>query len=538
MRFTVLRALGIVLAFSLFIYGAYAWQRRVHRGDADRYNQLLRSLLTLDAQLVDETMKARVGIVGHYDAIAQTEAALKRTRQRLHSIPQFLPNKGKTEVGRALAACDAAHRNTQEIIERFKTEYAVLRNSLRFLPVAADHLESYVPSTEAGTEFETLVNSLVRDVLLLQAWSDERIASRVSQSLDALTSRQAEWTEISVGPDLGLILQHARVVQQRAPIVADLVRSVADSPLSDRSHEVAAIYGKHYQTALASSNRDLGVLFVLALLGLTTSAAYVILRLRESRSELEASRKALERTVETLQIEKEKQKELSELKSRFVSMTSHEFRTPLSVIVSSSEMLSAYSQTMSPAKKEGHLDGIRTAALGMTKMLDSILLIGRSDAGMLQCHPAPVDLKELCDSLVEATEQSTRASGRITMSGPPCETVLADSELLRHALENLLSNAIKYSPNGHPVHFSVARDFEDLVFEVSDHGIGISEQDLDQLFETFYRGSNVGKVSGTGLGLSIVKRAVDLHGGRLSVQSAIGEGSTFTVRVPCPRSST
>ena len=241
--------------------------------------------------------------------------------------------------------------------------------------------------------------------------------------------------------------------------------------------------------------------------------------------------------MQSLRIEQEKQKELSELKSRFVAMASHEFRTPLSVIVSSSELLEAYAERWPAAKRQQHFLRIRQAALGMTRMLDAILRIGRHDAGLLKFEPEPLELGRFCGEVLEAIGAASGQAQRMIYRGPAGEEpVVADPALLRHVLENLLSNALKYSPHDTDVELSVARENGELRFDVRDRGIGISREDQRHLFETFHRGKNVGEISGTGLGLAIVQGAVALHGGSVSVLSELNVGTQFTVRIPCARS--
>jgi signal transduction histidine kinase len=289
--------------------------------------------------------------------------------------------------------------------------------------------------------------------------------------------------------------------------------------------EIVSFYGELERKARASFDIRAIVLFVLLLLTFAAAAGYVILRLQRST-------KALRESGREMQAAMEKQSELAELKTRFVSMTSHEFRTPLSRVVSSSEMISAYGALWGPEKIETHLRRIRESALSMTKMLDSILLIGRSEAGMLKFEPAPLELREFCQELIETVEQSTSTKGRIVLSLRCSDTLVGDENLLRHALENLLTNAIKYSPSDSTVSLAVDEFEGEIQFAVTDHGIGIPEGDLTHLFESFHRGTNVGRISGTGLGLSIVKRAADLHRGTVWVESKEGEGSLFSLRIP------
>ena len=230
----------------------------------------------------------------------------------------------------------------------------------------------------------------------------------------------------------------------------------------------------------------------------------------------------------------EQQKELNQLKSRFVSMTSHEFRTPLAAILSSSELLKYYGERLPAEEKAELVDGIGQSVRRMTRMLDDVLVIGRADADRLGFSPAPLELRGFCAKLVDEAARAARAEGRrgdrivFRMDGGEVVALL-DEKLMRHILGNLLSNALKYSTDDRPVVLSVEADAASLRFSVADEGIGIPEEDLPRLFESFHRARNVGNISGTGLGLAIVKKAVDLHGGRIEVDSRPGVGSRFSV---------
>lgn len=229
----------------------------------------------------------------------------------------------------------------------------------------------------------------------------------------------------------------------------------------------------------------------------------------------------------------EKERELNELKSRFVAMTSHEFRTPLSTILSSSELLEHYGERFPERDRKDLFQSIRAAVERMSIMLDNVLTIGRAEAQMLDFSPAPTDLAGFCESLVDELRLAADGKHTLEYSYEGGRTpVSVDGKLLRHVLVNLLSNAFKYSPQGGAVEFRVAAGPREAVFEVSDRGIGIPLEDQPRLFDTFHRGRNVSNISGTGLGLSIVKKSLELHGGRISFQSSPGAGSRFRVEIP------
>ena len=228
-----------------------------------------------------------------------------------------------------------------------------------------------------------------------------------------------------------------------------------------------------------------------------------------------------------------REKELGELKSSFVSMVSHEFRTPLGIIQSSAEILDDYLDRLEPAERREQTESIIKNTRRMARLMEEVLLLGRLDAQRMQFQPAPLDLAALCRQLVDEARSTTDAHCPIEFftSGLPAETN-ADERLLRHILLNLLTNAVKYSSPGQRVSFRASHNAEMFEFVVADRGIGIPEQEQSRLFEAFHRGSNVGNRHGSGLGLVIVKRCVDLHGGTINVASKLGEGTTVTIRLP------
>ena len=228
-----------------------------------------------------------------------------------------------------------------------------------------------------------------------------------------------------------------------------------------------------------------------------------------------------------------KEKELNELKSRFVAMTSHEFRTPLATILSSAELLEHYSHKWSEEKKISHLQRIQTAVKHMTELLNYVLLLGKAEAGKLEFKPKPLDLEQFCRELVEEMQLNASSHRIIFHAQNQYPTACLDEKLLRHILSNLLSNAIKYSPESDEVRFDLIGEGGEAIFRIQDRGIGIPAAEQAQLFDSFHRASNVGNISGTGLGLAIVKRAVDLHGGKIAVESQVEVGTTFTVTLPC-----
>jgi PAS domain S-box-containing protein len=228
-----------------------------------------------------------------------------------------------------------------------------------------------------------------------------------------------------------------------------------------------------------------------------------------------------------------REKKLGELKSNFVSMVSHEFRTPLGIIQSSAEILRDYLEKLQPEERLEQLASITKNTRRMAEMMENILVLGRLDAGKMDCRPAPLDLGMFCRRIVDEVEWATDKRCQIELTlHPGCLRAQADEGLLGHIFTNLLINAVKYSPPGATVRLTVKREGADAVCVFEDTGIGIPDADQTSIFIAFQRGGNVGGRPGTGLGLMLVKRCVELHGGRVSISSQLGKGTTVTVRLP------
>jgi len=229
----------------------------------------------------------------------------------------------------------------------------------------------------------------------------------------------------------------------------------------------------------------------------------------------------------------EREKELRELKARLISMTSNEFRIPISTIFATTELLENYGSTWSEDKKVQHYEIIESSVKRMTELLDNVLVLGQADAGKLKVNPAPLVLKDFCSNLVEELQLASAENQRITFaySGDYINVCL-DEKLLQNILKNLLTNALKYSHQNTTVNFSCSYKETEVIFEIQDQGIGIPNEEQNQIFESFYRAKNVGNISGSGLGLTIVQKSVELQGGKITVNSEVGVGTTFTVTLP------
>jgi PAS domain S-box-containing protein len=229
----------------------------------------------------------------------------------------------------------------------------------------------------------------------------------------------------------------------------------------------------------------------------------------------------------------EKERELNELKSRIVATISHEYRTPLTTILSSTELLEQYGSNWTEDRKRKHFQRIQASVKYLTELVNDVLFINEAEVGSLKFEPAPLNIEQVIRELVEEFQLEDAGKHIITLECQEASTnALLDKNLLQSMLRNLLSNAIKYSSEGSQVRLELIFEESKVIFRISDQGIGIPSSDQVHLFNAFFRGSNVGTIPGVGLGLVIVKETVDLHRGEIVVNSEVGVGTTFTVTLP------
>ncbi len=233
----------------------------------------------------------------------------------------------------------------------------------------------------------------------------------------------------------------------------------------------------------------------------------------------------------------EKERELNELKSRVISMISHEYRTPLTIICSSAELLERYGPKWDENRRSTHFERIQNSVQHLTELVNDVLFLNRAEADRLDFSPAPLDIvaffqnlfPELQDAFESQSDRTHPLKVDYPQGNPSCNV---DEKLLRQIVTNLFSNALKYSLEGQPIECEVRCELNELVFSIRDRGIGIPSEDQPYLFDSFHRAANVGTIPGTGLGLSIVRKCIDVHGGQIQVTSQESQGTCFTVSLP------
>lgn len=506
------RVLLVIAALAFAAYLAGTSGRAIDAGRHETYSRDLARLETLDHALSEDLMRARSRLIANYDPLVRTMHELREVHERLAAVPDFLPAEGRGEMRGAVERSARLLARQSELLERFKSDNAILSNSVRFIPVAAHDLAA----SSGDASVISTVDALVREVLLLNLWNERASMVRIREELATLAR--------TPGLDparLELVRSHAEVIVERRPRIERWLGELGELQRARRDDRLDGLYRSHHAIAADAAARDSAVLSALAIAIVVLGAAFIILRMRRSALALEQTTAQLASAVD--------------MKNRFVSMTSHEFRTPLAVILSSTELLEAYADRWKPEKKAEHFGRIRASVQNMTQLIDGILLIGKGEAGVLDFRPAATDLDRICREVIAAVVARSGQPREIEYEPPEVVDAHADERLIRHALDNLLSNAIKYSPGGGRVRLVARSDGREATFVVSDEGVGIPGPDRERLFQSFQRGSNVGTIPGTGLGLAVVKRAVDLHRGSVRVQSEVGSGSRFEVVLPIGR---
>ncbi len=244
------------------------------------------------------------------------------------------------------------------------------------------------------------------------------------------------------------------------------------------------------------------------------------------KQSLEDLKKAEQEILKSL----EKEKELGELKSRFVSMASHEFRTPLTTVLSSANLIAKYTESDQQTAREKHINRIKKSVENLTNILNDFLSLEKLESGAQKVIFAQVNLEELMQETIEDMSQNLKKDQEIKLSGT-ARTIQTDEHILKNILFNLISNASKYSSEGDPIEINLEED-KNLKIHIVDHGIGIPEAEQKKMFERFFRAANATNIQGTGLGLNIVKKYADLLKGDISFTSTEGQGSTFTLTLP------
>ena len=247
--------------------------------------------------------------------------------------------------------------------------------------------------------------------------------------------------------------------------------------------------------------------------------------LKEALQKLEQSQAELSEAFD-------KERQLNEIKSRFVSMASHEFRTPLSTVLSSASLLQRYTTTAEQDKRERHIAKIKSSVKNLNDVLEDFLSLGKLEEGKVESHVETLNLHECILDTIDELTTLLKKDQHIEQSYEGESIIQSDKKLLRNIIINLVSNAVKFSDEGDTINITTKVSNDKALIQVKDQGMGIGEEDQAHLFSSFFRGSNAVNIQGTGLGLHIVQRYANLLGGAVTLESRLDEGTTVTLEIP------
>jgi signal transduction histidine kinase len=324
-----------------------------------------------------------------------------------------------------------------------------------------------------------------------------------------LVAKRKDGSQFPVAVSLSYTLIDSEVLVMA--FISDITERKKAEEALKRREEQLLVYASELEKKVQSRTEDLN---------LTITALEK--EVHERKKAEEEARKALDR-----------ERELNELKSKFVSIASHEFRTPLSTVMSSASLVAQYVDRNEPEKIHKHVTRIKSSVNHLTSILNDFLSLGKLEEGKIDVNKESIHVIDFLNEIKEEIAPSLKAGQSLNIQcSRSAEHIHSDSRILRNILFNLISNASKYSDEQRAISVECFIDKKTVGFAVKDEGIGIPLEDQRHMFDRFFRASNSGNVQGTGLGLNIVKRYVELLEGTISFSSEVGRGSVFTVIIP------
>lgn len=459
------------------------------------------------------------GIVGSIAASGKSEI-INDTSQDPRYIVDDEPRLSELTVpilsdGEVIGVIDSEHPDAnffnQEHMDTLTTLANLASNRLKNAKAKRNQLKAEQETRDSERKLRTILESALDAVVTINA---EGVVTEWNRQAEAIFEFKAE--EV-IGKTLTetIIPEEFRVAHDRG--MAHYLKT-GEGPVLNQKIEISALRksGEQFPIELA--------IVPVVMKGVHSFTAFM--------SDITVQKQVQQEMEKALS----KERELNELKSRFVAMTSHEFRTPLTTIKQNIDLVGFKLENQLPEafpSYQKHLNRIESEIMRVTSLMNDILMLGRIESGKMDLRKRPIDLKAFCERIVDqhSTSQADR-NVKLSVSGVP-QPVAIDDQLFDHVLQNLISNALKYSEGKQDPEVTLRYTKLDHVnIHVKDYGIGIPKKDQKGLFQTFYRATNVQNIQGSGLGLSIVKEFVDLHGGTINVVSEKDKGSEFIVEVP------
>ncbi len=451
----------------------------------------------------------------------------------LESIPE-----AKTKT--AQMSIDNLYKMSSILTSLFAT---VIENSLFFqnLNKTQSLLEQKVAArtmslAQSKRELQTILNTIQTGILLVEAdtgkiMNTNPIASQIIglKQEDMIGQFYTDFLPPADIDDYGTSRKKGNfesVLKRHNGLSIPVLRNVANIYLGNQRFRIESFLDitdrKNSELALKKANE----LLELKVQERTIDLQLLVHKLKEEVSEREKAEKELRRLLEN-------EKEVGDLKTRFISLVSHEFRTPMTIIRSAAQMIDKFKEKLSDDEKTEKIKRILVTVDTMSDILENVLFIGKTDSGTVSLNPRQVDLKEYCLNIINDLQLGLNIRRNVNFTTASDDnTTYVDIKLLRHILFNLLSNAIKFSDENTTIDFMLECHRDRSVFTIKDYGIGIPAEEQEKIFELFYRARNTGAVSGTGLGMSVIIRSVKLQGGKIELTSKVNSGTTIKVTIP------
>ncbi|MCH7710973.1 MAG: hypothetical protein IH903_04990 [Proteobacteria bacterium] len=555
----VKQALVVAVAISILTFSYFKTQTV----DPARHNQIvvrLGELKQLDATLNQDILQARSRLFHNYDPLVATAI---RQRELLRSLEHghfAIYGKGQADIDRRFEAYSKLQVERVEILERFKSKNAILKNSLSYLPVAAAELEARAREVGDHEAFADALDELVRGVLLYSLRGDEQLESH-------LRSRVRNIIEISAKLpgehrlQAETVMAHASIALKSRGQVDGLIQKLMSMPAATLADDLYRAYIENFARLQESANRyrvpmyalSVGLLvYILYVLGKLKSASVTLgqvneslnertTKLAETNEELRGEVTERKRAEQALQLAMKEAVAANRTKSEFLANMSHELRTPLNAIIGFSDMIK--DGLAGPAADDKFLEyvqHINESGYHLLSLINDILDLSKIEADKLELDEEDIDTTEVIRSCIVLVKERA-ANGGVTLKIEIPQELPAlrfDERKLKQILINLLSNGIKFTPPGGTVTIKTwCRPDSGYVLQIIDTGIGIALEDIPKALAPFSQVDSElsRKYEGTGLGLPLTKSLVELHGGSLDLQSTVGVGTTVTIRLPAER---
>lgn len=486
----------------------------------------LRKVREQDALLKESVLKLRTGAQKNYDKLSSANREVGRLLKDLQADLSELGDN--EELSRLARSYRYFHQARQLDIDGFKRKIALFHNSLyHFSRTANEYLETRRHNDAQGPKIQENLVSLVSLILA----STTAGSSIHHKKADTLINELRQVSGV-VNKKFTRLLRHAEIINDEVWNVNDITSRLSSNQGISFDKKIEQIHQELYQTQEATAQQYRLALYIISIV-LIIVVIGILIRLSRARDKLVIANNALTDNTHELEKALEKQTELNDMQRQFVSMASHEFRTPLTIIDGTAQrLISRAEKNLTPADTIKRADKIRTAVRRMTQLMESTLSAARMQEGKISVEIGNCDIKSIIQqSCIHQQEVALSHEISYDLAALP-DRIQADGSALEQIITNLLSNSVKYAPNAPSIQVSARCENNQVFIAVHDHGIGIDPEDLDKIGERFFRAKTSTGIAGTGIGLNLVQTLLDMHDGALAVTSTKGEGSTFTICLP------